>query len=66
MIYFILGTFLGSFLFFGARIADVKLTLFVDRYKKTGSMARREPIIIDGEDKAQKIIDEIFEPKREV
>jgi hypothetical protein len=43
---FILGVFLGVFLMFFARIADKDLTRVVERYKQSGSLIAKKPIIV--------------------
>lgn len=65
MIYFICGAFFGVLVMLAARIADINIERAVERYKKTGTIAKSKPIIVDGENKVQKFIDETFEPVKE-
>jgi hypothetical protein len=65
MLTFILGAFFGAFAVYAARLADTKVTPLVERYKTTGSLVPRRPIVIDGTDKVQEFIDENFETVKE-
>lgn len=57
MILFLLGTVFGALLMFMARIANIKETTIVERYKETGKVTESRPVIITppGEDAQSKM-----------
>ena len=58
---FIAGVCVGVFLAYGARLADKKATFYIERFEKTGKLKSERPIIVEPEDRTQKLIDENFD-----
>lgn len=61
---FVFGVFVGIVLAYGARFVDSKIEQRFEQIKRTGSLKKASPVIIDGTDKVQEFIDEHFEYER--
>jgi len=61
MLTFIIGFIIGILVFFLARLADKKASIYIERFEKTGKVSKSQPVIIEGNDSTRQFIDEHFD-----
>lgn len=68
MLLYILGIITGMLMSFGARLADKDITRIVERYRESGSLVPKKPVILSAEAKKthEQLLKEFNETMNEV